>query len=93
MYGRRYFVSARPPPPPPPPPPRLRRPRFQGLVEAAGRKEVAMRLASMVFPEPGGPTRSMLATVCDVQVEVVGPLDAIAAERTHIHAAPSGRRE
>jgi hypothetical protein len=37
------------------------------------------RRASMVLPEPGGPTSSMFATVCDVRVEVIGPLDVIAA--------------
>ena len=35
-----------------------------------GGRMVTGRLASVVFPEPGGPTRSMFATVCDLRVEI-----------------------
>jgi hypothetical protein len=41
-----------------------------------GGRMVGRRLASMVFPEPGGPTRSMFATVCGVRVDVVNVLRA-----------------
>jgi transposase len=44
----------------------------------SGGRIVTIRFASIVFPEPGGPTSRMFATVCEVRVEVDGA-DSLAA--------------
>jgi hypothetical protein len=44
---------------------------FRASSKARRGRMVGRRLASIVFPEPGGPTSNMLATVRDVRVEIV----------------------